>query len=115
MTAPDRYVAEILREFRELPGTSGRTGPADRRLARSLYDTQIPLDVVRAALLLATARRLVRATSDTHPIPVVRSLAYFRHTIDEVLHCPLDPAYFVYVRRTLRGARPAPNAASNPA
>ena len=115
MTETDRYVDQIVREFCNLPGTSGRLGPADRRFARSLHNCRVPLDVVRAALLLATARRLLRDTNDVEPLPVVRSLAYFRHTIDELLAAPLDLAYLTYVRRKLdqakNGARPQPRGA----
>lgn len=107
MTEADRYVDQIVREFCNLPGTSGRLGPADRRFARSLHDHRVPLDVVRAALLLATARRLLRDLSDAEPLPVVRSLAYFRHTIDELLASPPDPAYLAYVRRKLDQAKNA--------
>lgn len=112
MNDADPYVAAVLGEYRDLPGTSGRLGPADRRFARSLYDRRIPLDVVRGALLLATARRLVRAGHECSTLPLVRSLAYFRHTIDELVAAPLDPAYFSFVRRTLQNARTA--ASSHP-
>ncbi len=112
MSDADRYVAEVFREYHDLPGTSGRLGPADRRFARSLYDRRIPFEVVQGALLLATARRLVRAGHECSKLPLVRSLSYFRHTIDELVAAPLEPAYFSFVRRTLKNARKA--AASHP-
>jgi hypothetical protein len=95
------YVASTLALFRSLPGTSGRTGPADRRLARDLYSRGVSLEVLRAALVLGAARR----SNSSAPLPPIRSLAYFRPLIDELLAGPVDTTYIAYIERTLTSTR----------
>lgn len=97
------YVADLLALYRALPSTTPRTGPADRRLARKLHTRHVPLDVVRAALLLGAARRIIGASA---PPPPVRSLAYFLPVIEELLARPLDSIYLAYLERRLRAVTP---------
>ena len=102
MTQHD-YVKAVLAAYLSLPHTTRRAGPADRRLARSLFSGSVPLDVVLSALLLGTLRRLVSVTSG--PLAPVRSLAYFVPIIAELRPAPLDPSYHAYLRQTfLRAA-----------
>jgi hypothetical protein len=79
---------------------------SDRRLAEELYRRGVSVETVEYALLLATLRRLVRPR-DKGPLPIVRSLAYYRSVIDEVHRAPPDPGYALYLKRkldrTLRG------------
>lgn len=107
MTA-ELYVRALLEELRRLPGTSGRTGPGDRRLARELHDHGVPLDLIRAALLLATVRRLVATDGSIERLEPVRSLAYFRHTIEEIRRAPLPPDYLQHLRRLICRIVPQP-------
>ena len=100
------YVRDLLDAYRATPGTLGVARRADRDLAGRLFDRGVPLPVIRNALLLATARRLVRSPSDP-PLPAIRSLAYFRHVIDEVLAANLPDDYFHYLRETLRRLTPS--------
>ena len=72
----DRYVREVLTLYRQTPGTRGRATTADRRLAEDLHRRGVPADLVRAALLLAAARRTARP-SDAAPLQTVNSLHYF--------------------------------------
>jgi hypothetical protein len=53
-----RYVETLLQLYLQLPETPNRSHRLDRHLALLLYQRQIPLSVVEAALLLASARRL---------------------------------------------------------
>lgn len=92
------YVAEVLREYRDLPDTSHRIRPADRHLARGLYAAGVPLYLVRSALMLATVRRATRP-ADEPPLSPIRSLAYFRPVIDELVALPPDPGWIAHVTR----------------
>ena len=91
------YVRRLLDAYRTTPGTTGYVRSADRRLAGTLYDQQIPVSAVEHALVLATARRLLRP-SDAPPLGPVRSLHYFRAVIDEVMTLPVGEDYFSYLR-----------------
>jgi hypothetical protein len=92
------YVAEILRLYCRLPDTPDRPRPLDRRLAAALEQRRVPLDLVRDAFLLATARRIFSASA---PLPAIRSLHYFLPILEEVQRQPLDPGYLEYLRRRL--------------
>lgn len=100
--APDssRYVRTVLDAYRRTPGTTGRLRPADRRLARDLYGRGVAVQTVLDALLLASVRRFTHATPALPP-PTVRSFAYFRDVIEEVLRAPLDAGYTGYLARSL--------------
>ncbi|MCC6132597.1 MAG: hypothetical protein IT186_21945 [Acidobacteria bacterium] len=52
----------------------------------------MPIEVLRAALQLATFRRLVRDADRPQLVPV-RSLYYYLPVVDELLAQPLDPAW----------------------
>jgi len=91
------YVRRLLDAYRTTPGTSGYVRSADRRLAVTLYDLKVPLSAVEHALVLATARRLLRP-ADAPPLGPVRSLHYFRAVIDEVMGLPVGEDYYCYLR-----------------
>ena len=96
----DHYVDRVLCLYRATPGTTGRSRPADRRLAANLQARGVPLALVEHALLLAAVRRNVRAPGAT-PLHPARSLHYFLPVIEELLAQPLDPAFATYLRATL--------------
>jgi hypothetical protein len=93
------YVEAVLSTYGSLPGTPARPSRQDRRLARDLCRRAVPLRSVRAALLLAAARRTLRSGP---PLPPVRTLYYFLPVIDEVLGEPPDPAYVEYLAAKLK-------------
>lgn len=95
------YVVEVLRLYCLLPDTPDRPKPLDRRLAQSLEQRQVPLHLIRAAFLLATARRTF---SPSAPLPPIRSLHYFLPILDEIQREPPDPDYLDYLRRRLDAA-----------
>lgn len=98
-------VDEILRLYLRLPDTPDRARPLDRRLAEQLHHQQIPLQIVRAALLLGAARRATREPSYP-PVQPIRSLHYFLPIIEEVRNNPHDPGYIDYLEDRLpRAAR----------
>jgi hypothetical protein len=90
------YIQAVLKEYVWLPGTPHKASRQDRRLASSLYEQAVPLTVVRAALLLAAARRALRSPH-LCPLPPIRTLHYFLPIIEEVLATPPDPGYVDYL------------------
>jgi hypothetical protein len=95
------YVTAVLLLYVSLPGTPSRASRQDRRLARSLFDNNVPLTAVRAALLTAAARRTFRSVT-APPLPPVRTLHYFLPALDEVLHIPPEPGYVDYIDAKLK-------------
>jgi hypothetical protein len=98
--SPDEYVQKVLEAYRRAPGTTGSVRRPDRLLANQLYQRSVPLKVVENALVLATARRLLRSPEAT-PLTTVRALAYFLPVIEEVLELKISDDYFLYLRRKL--------------
>ena len=96
----DEYVRQVLDAFRKTPGTMGTVRRPDRFLAAHLHQRGVPLTVVENALVLAAARRLIRATNAA-PLGTIRSLAYFLPVIDEVLSLCIHPDYFRYLRHKI--------------
>lgn len=97
---PANYVAAVVVAYVDLPDTPLRARAQDLSCARRFYHDGIPLPVVESALLLASLRRLARPI-DAVPLPQIRSLAYFRPVIDELLNQPLPDGYFDYLRLKL--------------
>jgi hypothetical protein len=91
------FVEEVLGLYRSLPDTPDHPQRSDRLLAAELERNQVPLPLVRAALLLGTARRC----SGRRRLPPVRSLHYFLPVIEEIRHDPPDPAYLTYLEQRL--------------
>jgi hypothetical protein len=96
----DEYVQIVINAYRTTPGTTGIIRRQDRLLAASLHQRGVPLIAVENALLLATARRLLRP-DELPPLPTIRSLAYFSPVIDEVLTLPVSQDYFHYLRHKI--------------
>ena len=98
---PDAYITAVLRMYLELPDTPSRAGPPDRRTALDLYERRVALLTVEAAMLLVSLRRLGRPP-DYPPLSSIRSLAYFRPTIEELLANPIPDGYLNYLRGKVR-------------
>lgn len=94
------YVEAVLDRYLWLPGTPIRTSRSDRRLAAALYERRVPLAIVRAALLLAAARRAFRSES-APPLAPIRTLHYFLPIVEEILECPLALGYPEYLENKL--------------
>jgi hypothetical protein len=93
------YLEAVLQTYTALPGTPERPSRTDRQLARQLCRQGIPLRAIRAALILAAARRAIRSGP---PLPKVRTLYYFLPAIDEVLATAPDPGYVEYLAGKLQ-------------
>src|SRR5262249_51505699 len=61
------YILALRSVYLQLPNTHRRFSRSDQHLASILYQRGFSLDLVRSALLLATARRL--AHDPAHPLP----------------------------------------------
>jgi hypothetical protein len=94
------YVQRVLEAYRATPGTCGVVRKPDRAFALALHARGVLFAAVENAFVLATARRLARPP-DAPPLGVIRSLAYFRPVIDEVLHSSVGQAYYDYLRHRL--------------
>lgn len=93
------YIEDILRLYRDLPGTTHRVRSADRTLARDLYRRQIPFQLLRAALLLGCARRLASSS----PLAPIRSLHYFLPVLDELQQStPLPEGYLSFLEQQIQ-------------
>ncbi len=101
MSDPAAYVASVLSAYLELPDTPLRTSLSDQRLARRLFDEGVPWNVVEAALLLGSLRRLIRP-DQAPPLTPIRSLAYFRPVVEELQSHPIPDGYIDYLRLKLR-------------
>ncbi len=94
------YVERILYLYRQAPETPALTSRFDRRLAAEFYERQIQVEQVEVAILLATARRLLRSPAAPKLGPI-RSLHYFTPIIEEVRSNPLSENYLEYLRQKL--------------
>lgn len=97
----EEYIQKVLRAYRQAPGTMGTVRSPDRVLAAQLQERGVPLKAVENALILATARRMIRAAG-APPLATIRSLAYFSPVIEEVLSLPVSPGYFEHLRNRIQ-------------
>jgi len=95
----ETYRQAVVDLYLRLPDTPCRLSRYDLRLARQLWEQQIPLATVETAFLLASLRRATRRP-DAVPLGAIRSLHYFLPVIEELLHTPLHHgnAYLAYLR-----------------
>jgi hypothetical protein len=96
----EEYVSRVLKLYLGLAETPARVSRLDRRLAEELYEKQIKLEEVEAAMILASARRLPRS-ADAPKLGPIRSLHYFLPVIDEVRSVPISADYIQYLRGKL--------------
>ena len=99
------YVQRVLDLYRLAPGTSGQLRRSDRQLAGALHDRGVSLEIVRAALLVAVARRTLRSPS-APPLAPIATFHYFRQVIDELIAQPPEPGYLSYLRYKLASLAP---------
>src|SRR5215510_9008602 len=96
----EEYVLRVLSLYLGLAETPARSSRLDRRLAEELYEKQIKIEEVEAAMILASARRLLRS-ADAPILGPIRSLHYFLPVIDEVRSAPVSADYIEYLRGKL--------------
>jgi hypothetical protein len=91
------YAEKIISLYLSLPETPPHSSQDDIRLAHDLYRRKTPAEIVEAALLLATVRRLYRDPSLPKLAPI-RSLRYFLPVIEEIIAIPPPSDYLAYLR-----------------
>jgi hypothetical protein len=96
-----QYAREVLALYRATPTTLGHVRRTDRDLAGILYDRGVPLYLVRDALLVAAARRVLNNAFSAPP-PPIRSLAYVLPVLAELQDRPLGPRDIDELRIRLR-------------
>ena len=101
MTARQAYINAVVTHYVRLPGTPLRASRRDRRLAATLYDRRVPLQVVWAAFVIAAARWAIRSPQQ-RKLETIRTLYYFLPAIDEVLHTAPDNGYVHYLAAKLQ-------------
>ncbi len=102
---PRRYVATVLECYVQLPHTPNRPRKNDRCLAGRLFNQKVPLDIVRAAFVLAISRRTFRP-KNASPLELIRSLAYFLPIIKELQRTPPDMLYIQLLKQRLHTGFP---------
>ena len=95
------YVSKVLTLYLEMPETPLRTTLYDQQRAAELQLRGVSLDLIEAAFLLGSLRRLLRSPGAL-PLSPIRSLAYFQPVIDELLACPLSDNYVEYLRAKMK-------------
>lgn len=108
---PRAYVTAIRAALDDLPEPHGGLRPDDRRLAIELHRRGVPIEIFRAAIRLATLRRLLRDPALPRLAPV-RSLRYYLPVLAELLRTPPDPTWLDYI--AARVARLGPRLRDNP-
>ena len=97
----DKYAADVLNLYLQLPETPLRASSNDRRAAEILHARGISLAIVESALMLGSLRRLARSP-ELPPLSPIRSLAYFLPVIEELLANPVPNDYLEYLRRKVK-------------
>ncbi len=97
---PRRYVTTLLECYVQLPHTPNRSSSYDQNLAKRLSNQKVPLDIVKAAFVLTTSRRIFRPKT-APPLEPIRSLAYFLPIIKELQRTPPDLLYIQLLKQRL--------------
>ena len=100
LMAQKDYVDAVLDTYVSLLDTPNRTRRDDRYLAITWYRQGITLFQVKAAMLMATARRTFRE-ADVWPLEPIRSLRYFVPLIEEIQRSDVDESYLRYLQEKL--------------
>jgi hypothetical protein len=95
------YVTAVIDPYTRLPGTRLHPSRQDRKLAASLHDCGVPFRDLRAAMLLAAARRTLRS-ADAPALPPIGCLHYFLPVLEEIADQPPEPGYVDYLANKLQ-------------
>ena len=74
--------------------------PADQKLAAELHRRGVPLENLRRAIWLGSARKYIAMLNGQPPAPIA-SLGYFAGLLEEVTRAPVADAYWQHVRQKL--------------
>jgi hypothetical protein len=102
--APDNGQADYVRSVREIflePAcVCSVFTPADEKLAADLYRRGMPLENLKRAIWLGSARKYIAMLNGQPPTPIA-SLGYFTALLEEVARAPVTAAYWEHVRQKL--------------
>ena len=105
-TELNAYRQTLLDLYLRLPDTPRCLSRNDLRLVRQLWERDVPLRIVEAAFLLASARRAARRP-DAIPLGRIRSLHYFVPVLQELLGQPVPESYIAYLRSKVQATHAA--------
>jgi hypothetical protein len=95
------YEMAVISLYFSLPHMPLNVSRSDRLRVRRWWQDGITVELIEAALLLGSLRRLSRPPQ-APPLAPVRSLAYFQPVIEELLEMPPPPRYTEYLRLKLQ-------------
>ncbi len=93
------YVQAVLRAYLEQRETPAQARPTDRVLALDLHQQQVSFEQIRAAILLASGRRILRSP-EAPKLAKIRSLAYVVPVIRELDGLEDIEGYLKYLQST---------------
>jgi hypothetical protein len=99
MTDRQIYVRTVLNLYAQMRDMACPARRSDRRLAGCFFDRQIPIDIVEAAILLGSARRMCHRAP---ALEAIRSLHYFEPIVEELAAQPPPRGYIDYLRLKLQ-------------
>ncbi len=105
LPAPDNgqaaYVRSVRAVFLEPACVCSAFTPADEKLAAALYRRGVPLENLRRAIWLGSARKYM-AMLNGQPPTRIASLGYFTALLNEVARAPVTDAYWEHVRQKVQ-------------
>ena len=96
----DHYLRQILALYRLLPDTPQRFHKGDRAIVDRLFEQEVPVRHVEAALLLGSVRRVCR-DPELPALDPIRSIAYFLPVLSQLPTTTAPHGYLEYLRRKL--------------
>jgi len=105
LAAPDNsqagYVRAVREAFLEPACVCSAFTPADEKLAGDLYRRGVPLENLKRAIWLGSARKYMAMLNGQPPAPIA-SLGYFTPLLEEVTRAPVTAAYWEHVHQKMR-------------
>ena len=94
------YIRSAREAFLEPACVCSAFTPADQKLAADLHRRGVPLENLRRAIWLGSARKYIAMLNGQPPAPIV-NLGYFTALLEEVTRAPVTDAYWQHVRQKL--------------
>jgi len=101
---PDLEQAIAL--YSRAPDAPTKASRRDWAVAHHLLGSGVTLDTLKAAIALASLRRMIRPTGDL-PLEPIRSFAYFKPLAQHLQRQPPDPGYIEYLDYKFRETFPS--------
>ncbi len=108
------YVRSVRLAFLEPACVCSAFTPADEKLAADLYLRGVPLENLKRAIWLGSARKYMAMLNGQPPAPIA-SLGYFTALLEEVARAPVTAAYWEHVHQKMRAMERQWQQSSRPA